>query len=60
MRSLQHITEGFRNVYGASFSPQEVEAYNHLQDRMAQYEAEGKPIPENLLNGSHNLMSGQP
>lgn len=58
MRQFSHIPQGFRNVYGVTLSPHTVEAYNQLQDRMAQYVKEGRPVPEELLNGSFHLING--
>lgn len=31
--------------------------YNRLQERIEGFRKEGRPVPEYLLNGSHNLMN---
>jgi len=56
-RGFSHIPYGFRTVYGFVMSDRAVDAYNNLQDRMGRYAEEGREVPEELLNGSHNLMS---
>lgn len=31
--------------------------YNRLQERIQRFREDGRPVPEYLLNGSHNLMN---
>ena len=42
---------------GRTMSPLMLESYNALQARIAAFEVAGLPVPEYLLNGSHNLVS---
>lgn len=43
---------------GAIVTPQLAAAYNAIQARIAGFRAEGKPAPDQLLNGAHALISG--
>ena len=47
---------GDRLWNGAIVSEQEANAYNAIHARIESFEREGKPVPEYLLNGRHNLF----
>lgn len=51
-----HIPKGFVAYTGVKWADQQVKAYNDYQDKINQYVKAGKKIPEELLNGSHNLF----
>lgn len=42
---------------GAIVSPQLADAYNAATARIDAFVTAGKPVPENLLNGRHNLIA---
>lgn len=48
---------GQRLWNGALVTPQLASAYNAMQERIEQFRNEGRPVPENLLNGAHNLIA---
>lgn len=43
---------------GATVTPQLAAAYNSISAKIAAIEATGRPAPDNLLNGRHNLIGG--
>lgn len=49
---------GERLWNGAIVSDDLARAYNSLQTRIEGFRKEGRPVPEQLLNGSHNLLNG--
>jgi len=52
------LSPGEKLWNGATVTPQLAAAYNAIQARIAAFRAEGKPAPEQLLNGAHALISG--
>ena len=42
---------------GAVVTAHLADAYNRLCDRIAGFEREGLPVPDELLNGRHNLIA---
>ena len=42
---------------GLVVTPEFSATYNALQARIESFKAEGSPVPEYLLNGSHNLLN---
>lgn len=54
----ERMQAGYRLWNGVVVSAQLAAAYNAASDRIAAYEAAGRPIPEELLNGRHNLING--
>lgn len=55
-----HIKPGDRLWNGATVTPDLAAAYNAATDRIASFEAAGRPVPESLLNGRHNLIASVP
>lgn len=53
---MKHLIIGTRLWNGAIVTKHLAEAYNSLLDRMETCTKEGKPVPEHLLNGAHNLI----
>lgn len=45
---------------GATVTRELAIAYNSAQARIAAFVAEGRPVPDHLLNGAHNLIAGVP
>lgn len=45
---------------GAIVSPQLAAAYNAATAKIETFEKDGKPVPENLLSGRHNLIANVP
>lgn len=45
---------------GAIVTPQLAACYNSLQERIASFRDAGKPVPDYLLNGAHNLIANVP
>lgn len=45
---------------GATVSAQLADAYNSASAKIEAFEKAGKPVPENLLNGRHNLIANVP
>lgn len=35
------------------------DAYNNVSERIRKFEEDGKPVPEYLLNGRHNLLTSK-
>lgn len=54
------IKAGERLWNGAIVTPDFADVYNAMQSRIQSFKDEGKPVPEYLLNGSHNLMNSVP
>lgn len=54
------IKAGERLWNGAIVTPDFADVYNRLQERIDGFRRDGKPVPEYLLNGSHNLMNSVP
>lgn len=52
------LKEGEQLWNGAIVTRHLAAAYNAIQSRIAQFEEQGLPVPEQLLNGSHNLIAG--
>lgn len=53
---MRYLTIGDRLWNGARVTKHLADAYNSLLDRMETFTKEGKPVPEYLLNGAHNLI----
>ena len=51
---------GKRLWNGAIVTRDFAEVYNRLQEKIAGFRRDGLPVPENLLNGSHNLINSVP
>lgn len=51
---------GERLWNGAIVTPEFAAVYNQLQEKIAGFRRDGLPVPENLLNGSHNLINSVP
>lgn len=54
----KHLKAGDRLWNGATVSKQLAAAYNQANDHVHAWKALGKPVPEQLLNGRHNLIAG--
>jgi hypothetical protein len=54
MRDL--LPYGFVAFTGRAFTDCQVNSYNAIQRNINGFIAENRPIPEYLLNGSHNLF----
>ena len=54
---MKHLIIGERLWNGVTVTKQLAEAYNSLLDRMGTFTKESKPVPEYLLNGTHNLIN---
>jgi len=52
------LKQGEKLWNGATVSGGLAAAYNSIQARIASFEAAGKPAPDYLLNGAHNLIAG--
>ena len=53
----QYLVAGEKLWNGAEVSQCLAVAYNRLTDRIEQFKAEGRRVPEALLNGRHNLIA---
>jgi len=51
-----HIEYGFIAYTGKAWPDCHVDSYNAMQDHINTFIKFGVPVPEYLLNGSHNLM----
>lgn len=51
------LTVGEKLWNGAIVTPELARAYNRVQAKIAQYREAGLPVPENILNGAHNLIA---
>jgi hypothetical protein len=58
MRNPNPLKAGDILWNGAVVSQEFAESYNRLQERINAFEAANRPVPEYLILGSHNLMSG--
>jgi hypothetical protein len=56
MSDATPLAPGARLYTGARVSPQLADAYNAATAKIEAFRATGKPVPENLLNGRHNLL----
>ena len=54
------IKAGERLWNGAIVTPDFAAVYNAMQSRIQSFKDEENPVPEYLLNGSHNLMNSVP
>lgn len=54
----EHLKPGDRLWNGRTVTPHLAAAYNRASDRIASFEREGRPAPDNLLNARHNLIAG--
>ena len=54
------LQPGARLWNGATVTPSLAAAYNSIQARIASFTDAGKPAPDYLLNGAHNLIAGAP
>ncbi len=52
------LTIGEKLWNGAIVTPQLAAAYNAQQAKINAYRKAGKPAPDNVLNGAHNLIAG--
>lgn len=50
------LPHGYKSHSGVVWSNSQVDKYNDIQDQINDYIKKGQKPPENLLNGSHNLM----
>lgn len=53
----RHMQAGERLFNGATVSKYIAAAYNRANDHVHAWTALGKPAPEHLLNGRHNLLA---
>lgn len=53
----QYIKAGERLWNGAIASHCLAMAYNAITDRIAEFEREGRKVPDEVLNGRHNLIA---
>ena len=51
------LTTGEKLWNGATVTASLAAAYNSIQGRIASFQEAGKPVPEQLLNGSHSLIA---
>lgn len=51
------IPYGYVTFDGRAMSKCAVDSYNRIQERINSFEKAGLPVPEYLLNGSHNIMA---
>ena len=57
MKLRTHLEVGYKTYTGKVITKAiQVQSYNQLQDRINSFIVEGREIPEELLNGSHNLF----
>ena len=50
------IEYGHKTFTGRTLTNTQVDALNAVQDTIDSFEAQGRPVPQNLLNGRHNLF----
>jgi len=55
---IVQLKAGDRLWNGVIVTEQLARAYNSLTERIERCKAEGMTVPENLLNGRHNLING--
>lgn len=53
----QYLVVGDKLWNGAEVTPYLATAYNRLTDKIEQFKAKGRRVPEELLNGRHNLIT---
>lgn len=53
----QYLTVGDKLWNGVEVTQYLATAYNRLTDRIEQFKAKGRRVPEELLNGRHNLIA---
>lgn len=53
----QYLVAGEKLWNGTEVSDYLAVAYNRLTDRIEQFKAKGRRVPEELLNGRHNLIA---
>ena len=53
----KYLVAGERLWNGAEVSHSLATAYNRLTDKIEQFKAKGRRVPEELLNGRHNLIA---
>lgn len=58
LNCYEHLQEGERLWNGQKASKQLAAAYNAQNDHAHAWLAIGKPVPEQILNGRHNLLWG--
>lgn len=51
------LVEGDRLWNGVTVCRSLADAYNSAQARIATFEAEGRPVPDHVLNGAHKLIA---
>lgn len=51
------LKAGDKLFSGAIVTAQGAAAYNRASARIASFEREGRPVPERLLNGRHNILA---
>lgn len=51
------LRAGDKLFSGAIVTAQGAAAYNRASARIAAFEAAGRPAPEHLLNGRHNILA---
>lgn len=51
----ERMKAGERLVYGGRATESDAAAYNAMSDRIAAFERAGRSVPDELLNGRHNL-----
>jgi len=54
---IVQLKAGDRLWNGVIVTEQLARAYNSLTERIERFKAEGRTVPENLLNGRHNLIN---
>jgi hypothetical protein len=51
------LKSGERLFNGAIVTPHLAQAYNSMQARIQSFRDAGLPVPQELLNGAHNLIN---
>ena len=51
------LKAGDKLFSGAIVSAEGAAAYNRASARIASFEREGRPVPEQLLNGRHKILA---
>lgn len=51
------IEYGYKTFSGRVLTDRQVDALNAVQDHIDSFVEEGRPVPENLLNGRHNIFT---
>jgi len=55
---IVQLKAGDKLCNGVIVTEQLARAYNSLTEQIEGFKAEGRTIPEHLLNGRHNLIKG--